>query len=399
MKKLKTLTVTLACILTSTSVTINASAIEADKKASIASEWRVVADSELISEYEKSVEHTKGNATGKYAVTLSDGDYYFYHQSSSGCANCMSEDGTWNFGNTAWGTDWVTFTNSACTQYSLAMIVSNLIGAEETIADVLSVQGCEFYVYEDGTIYCEVAGSPTISKGSCGMTYSLGSASVVSSYYGLEHTDNLYTYGKDKARERINEVLDNGGMIWMRYGNLDNHGNNYGDEEWPSRYTTGHYICIRNYDENGYYLLDPCYRLCHDTGGGYRQFADKAVSWDAIWNYGSVYGGYRADGVMIGFWNPDDQASKSYSEKNEHWLTEGTAVVKRAELATKNKSISERSELCDKKKKELKKEQEELNSVFENKNKKAAENTLDSLAEKLFSNSKIEIKNVGDSDA
>lgn len=397
MRKLKTLTIALTCILTSTSITISASALEKEKKASIASEWRVAADSKLISEYEKSVEYTKGNATGRYAVTLSDGDYYFYHQSSSGCANSTSEDGTWNFGNTVWGTKLETFTSTACPQYSLAMIVSNLVGSAETIVDVLSVQGCEFYVYADGTIYCEVDTSPTISKGDCGLTYSLGAADSLCNYYGLEHTDNLYYYGKDGARERINEVLDNGGMVLMRYGNLDNYGSNYGNESWPSRHTTGHYICIRNYDEDGYYLLDPCYNLCHDYDGGYRQFADKAVSWDAIWEHCTVFEGYRADSTMVGFWNPGDQASKSYSSDKEHWLTEGTAVVKRAELTTKNKSISERSEICDKKKEELEEEQKELSSVLGNKNKKAAENTLDNLAEKLFSSNKIELKtNVGD---
>lgn len=393
MRKLKTLTVLLTCILASTSIcTINASALETDKKASIANEWKVMADSKLVNEYEKSTEHTKGKATGKYAVTLSDGDYYFYHQSSTGCANSTNEDGTWCFGNTTWGTDNVTFTNSACTQYSLAMVVSNLVGSEETIADVLSVQGCTLYTYTDGSVYCEVAGSSSVSKGSCGLTYSIGAANAVSSYYGLEHTANLYTYGKDGAQAKINEVLDNGGMIWMRYGNLDYSGNNYGDEQWPSRYTTGHYMCIRNYDENGYYLLDPCYRLCHDTDGGYRKFADKPVSWDSLWAYSSVYGGYSGEGMMIGFWNPNDQASKSYSDNSDHWLTGGTASIKRDEVETSKKSIAERSKLCDKKKNELVEEQAELDVVFENKNKKAAENTMNSLADKLFSSSKIDVK-------
>lgn len=396
MKKLKAILVVITSITTSLSIcSVSAYAVEVEKKASITSEWRVAADEKLVDEYEKSLEYTKGKATGKYAVELSDGSYYFYHQSSSGCANSMSEDGTWNFGNTQWGTNFETFTQTACPQYSLAMIVSNLIGSEETIIDILSVQGCDFYEYEDGTIYCDVDPSPVISKGNCGLTYTLGAAEVLSNYYGLEHTDNLFYYGKEGAREQVNKVLDNGGMILLRYGNPTGSGSDYGDEQWPSRGTTGHFICIRNYDESGYYLLDPCYRLCHDYDGGVKKFADKAVAWDLIWEYSMQYEGCIGDGTIIGLWNPNDKVSQSYNKNNKHWLSDGTAIIKRENTATNNKSILDKYEICEKKRDTLEKEQKELNVMLENKNKQALENTMDTIAERLFRSSKIDIKEVG----
>jgi hypothetical protein len=295
---------------------------------SIIESWGSFIQDKIKEKKKEAKETTKGHATGKYAVSLKDGDYYWFHQSTSGCVNSCSEDGSTCFGRTTWGTERQSFASTACTQYSAAMIVSNLTGKVVTIEDLLMDLGATFWVYEDGSEYCDVKTIPSgcIAEVEYGSTWSAGEAPEIARIYGLETTGELSDLGKDEAKAKVDYVLARGGMIWMRYGNPYASEMEYGNTAWPGRHTNSHYICIRNSDKDGYYILDSSVGLCYGDEG-YYDYINKPVSFDTLWEYSSGNeNGFNSPRMIIGFWNPNDGKAKA-AEAPDNTIIKGKGTL------------------------------------------------------------------------
>ena len=183
----------------------------------------------------------KGHATGKYAKSLSDGDYYWYHQTESAC-DCVY-CGTWT--QMIWG-DGGTFGTDGCAIYSTAMIVSNLLGKEVTPDDWLTYIGCTI---NSNHTHCDT------STSSCLTGHCLTAYSNIQGYMekiGLEAvTEDLIDASNDKKKEGVDKTLDMGGMVWYRISGA------YGS----------HYITIRGKNSKGNYLImDECVDPLKDDG-------------------------------------------------------------------------------------------------------------------------------------
>lgn len=227
-----------------------------------------------------------GEASGTYAITLGDKSYYWYHQSTSctGCTYC----GTWS--SMQWGGGGA-FGDDGCAIYSLSIIASNLLGQEITPAKLLTDMGCK--INESNTI-CDTGPSEYIN----GHSLAYGGEAMgqfMCDQYGLEMEPNLGSLSKADCKSKVNEILDKGGMVWYRYSG----------GSWNSRSTSTHFIPIRGYDENGYYLLDEC--ITPESGGN-----EKPVSFDAL------YSEFFGDSYFVGFWASGATSSNDSSNSSSN---------------------------------------------------------------------------------
>ena len=219
----------------------------------------------------------RGKASGQYAISLDDGQWYWYHQGSDGCQYC----GSWCA--KSWGPG--SLAQCGCPVYATAIIVSNLIGEEITPAKLLTDTGATEY----STYF---AGSDLTAGG-----YFAGEAKIIStlqSVYGLEGQIIDWS-SKDTAKQQVDEILDKGGMILYYHYYGAGRGMYQVDGGWWPYFngTNYHFIPIRARDEKGYYLLDEC-QTDFDK-------LNEPVGWDAIWKckVDGTYGGCR---TMVGIW-------------------------------------------------------------------------------------------------
>jgi hypothetical protein len=231
---------------------------------------------------------SKGSAAGDYSIDLCDGKYYWYHQMSSGTDNCKY-CGTWTM--MTWGSGG-TLGADGCAIYSSAILISNLTGQEITPDKWLTDLGCTINAEKT---YCDLSTSPYLENNH---TIASGTtiAEVISEKYGLSHTDVLGDYDKTKMKEKVDEVLDKGGMIWYRYSASSSNGSS-----WPTYRADTHYICIRSRDDKGYYVLDESMQPDDPAH-------NEPISFDTLYNYK-----YPDTEYIIGFWNENGKSSGASS--------------------------------------------------------------------------------------
>ena len=210
-----------------------------------------------------------GNASGQYVITMEDGlSYYWYHQTSGncGCVHC----GDWT--QMQWGVDgnWHKFGTDGCAVYSLAMIVSNLIGAEITPTKLLSDFGCSI-----GNGYCDTSTSPCFSGRNI-----IREAAIerIKQVYGIE-----YAFINNSAE--ANDILSGNGMVWDQW--REKH--TFGDFYWYGG--QGHFMAIRELVDNKYY----CLTSCGSNGRGSFEIMNYGETPENVFDH-------RSGGKTIGFW-------------------------------------------------------------------------------------------------
>lgn len=183
-----------------------------------------------------------GRATGKYAIALDDGTYYWYHQcASGGCVYCGDwSTSIWN----AWrGGD--ALGKNGCPIYALAIGLSNLVGSEITPNVIMADLGAPMV----GNLHdCNNNSHFTIGVGIVRET----SAQDLAAKYGV-HVEHV-----DHSIASIDAILDKGGYVW---------GSWYDPKcDWCSN-GTSHFMMIRKKSGTNYYCFTSC-RGKKATAGG-----------------------------------------------------------------------------------------------------------------------------------
>ena len=261
-----------------------------------------------------------GNATGDFAIKLCDGSWYWYHQTNGGdgCDYC----GDWSAAK--WGSSinmGHTIGNDGCGVYSMSIIVSNLVGQPIDPITWLVDCGCEVKLNSNN-----VRVGVKTDKSKCFSGRMLNAyetvLGVAKEKYGLSYTENLIGLSKDEQKKKVDEVLDRGGMIWIRTKCGSSSSTN-----WPYYTTSSHYIPIRSRDDKGYYILDECQNIFDR--------ANKPVSWDTI------YSNEHSD-CLFGIWNENmsniSTGNNSNKNKGTSWYTPASTLVD-SKKKTKKKTI------------------------------------------------------------
>ena len=178
-----------------------------------------------------------GTASGPLAITLNDGSYFWYHQSSSclTCKYCGSWSGmTWGGA----GGDRHLLAKDGCGVYSMAIAVSNLKGTAITPKDILLA--CESNI-DEATNDCTT--TPPYFDGRGLYWYEM--PEKIAETYDI----NIQTVEHTTAA--IDEILNKGGYVWF-WMNSSNASN------WPWSKSEGHFILIRKHDGENYYCFDEC---------------------------------------------------------------------------------------------------------------------------------------------
>lgn len=189
-----------------------------------------------------------GHASGKYAVTLGDGNsYYWYHQSSEACKYNVIKYGQRysdvNLGGRG------SAASRGCSSYATAMAVSNVLGMEVTPFDILEkVDGVKPSISGNGTI--TYYGKSPINF--CGQVnvYKDKLADKLADVYGK---DGLKTAYIGQTQKEFDKYLDKGALIIV---SLKNPGGSYSSMPWYRG--DGHYIVIRKKENDKYYHLNSC---------------------------------------------------------------------------------------------------------------------------------------------
>lgn len=189
-----------------------------------------------------------GHASGKYAVTLKDGNsYYWYHQSSEACKYNVVKYGhrysDVNLGGRG------TAAYRGCSSYATAMAVSNVLGMEVTPFDILEkVDDVKPSISGNGTI--TYYGKSPINF--CGPVnvYKDKLADKLADVYGK---DGLKTAYIGQTQKEFDKYLDKGALIIV---SIKNPGGSYSSMPWYRG--DGHYIVIRKKENDKYYHLNSC---------------------------------------------------------------------------------------------------------------------------------------------
>lgn len=210
-----------------------------------------------------------GNATGQYAIELNDGSYYWYHQSTA-CSNC-TYCGNWSklrWGNPV-GTDMLG--DNGCAVYALAMVASNLKGAEITPSEILKTLDSE------------------ISDGNCKTSSTYFSNRMIRRDKAVEKVANTYglkVQAIPTTEDAIDEILNKGGYVW---------GSWHGPFEWYSG--DGHFMAIRKGTSDSYYCFTSCRNSALGVGG-----KDGAILTMNTPSSKSTVISYANSGQFYGFW-------------------------------------------------------------------------------------------------
>lgn len=248
--------------------------------------WDLVTDP---SETEEGTEkrYKKGEATGKYAIKLDDGMYYWYHQSGGGldhnCDNC----GDWS--TSKWGSvDTHAFGSDGCAVYSLAIITSNLVGAPITPMKLFEDFKCDIGI-EKGLVRVDTTKSLVFNNRS--IIYN-PAIDTIKNKYKLE-TSSL-TVSKSDIEDRIqfvDDILAKGGYVWGYW--VDS------KCKWCGN-GSQHFMGIRKKEGDNYYCFTSCSGKCSNLNG--KQGAIETMNYPL--DKTECLNALVSDSYLYGLWNP-----------------------------------------------------------------------------------------------
>ena len=213
-----------------------------------------------------------GTATGKFAVNLDDGSYYWYHQSLETCDyNAYSDKYGYVGSCRAGGESQGTVKDRGCGIYSTAMALSNLLGEEITPWNVITdVMGCSVNTASDGTMYFIATSANGISYENAVQMDMAKLAYLINKAYGSrgivaevvdfsQDTIDSYLYSDDMYAYAITSYKTASGFSWYR-----------GD---------GHFMVLRPGSEEGKYK---CFT---SAGNGHTDIVKRMnteLSWSTV---------------------------------------------------------------------------------------------------------------------
>lgn len=223
-----------------------------------------------------------GKASGTYTITLDDGTYYWYHQSTEQCNNNVKDSNFGFAGSLIAGNG--SLASRGCGIYSSSMALSNLLGEEITpfvfIQDVLGAtinggngSGSFTSSIENGIAYN--SGPVTMNKANL--------ANRINAVYGSKgvHAEKINfdqstvdSYMKDESKVAY---------IICSWGNQA--GGNTAQFGWY-RLTAGHFMVVRKVDSSGnYYCFTSCCALYGGGHAGATTAMNTGISWDVMKRY------------------------------------------------------------------------------------------------------------------
>lgn len=239
-----------------------------------------------------------GHASGKYAVTLGDGNsYYWYHQSSEACKYNVIKYGQRysdvNLGGRG------SAASRGCSSYATAMAISNVLGMEVTPFDVQEkLEGAKPSKSSNGTI-TYYGRSPIDFCSPIGVTFNgVGKKAMVKKAVDVYGKDGLQAAYLDHSQKEFDKYLDKGALIVV---SIINAGGSYDSMPWYRG--GGHYIVIRKKENNKYYHLNSCVigsLSSHYSGSGTDEKAKSLMNIGISWNTLSSH--FKAEGA-VAFWS------------------------------------------------------------------------------------------------
>lgn len=264
--------------------------------------WQEIADANGNNKDDKnkgSVEvPALGHASGKYAVTLGDGNsYYWYHQSSEACKYNVIKYGqrysSVNLGGRG------SAARRGCSSYATAMAISNVLGEEVTPFDVQEkLEGVKPSKSSDGTI-TYYGKSPIDFCSPVGVTFNgSGKREMVKKALDVYGKDGLQAAYLGHSQKEFDKYLDKGALIVV---SIINTGGSYDSMPWYRG--GGHYIVIRKKENDKYYHLNSCVigsLSSHYSGSGTDEKAKSLMDIGISWNTLSSH--FNAEGA-VAFWS------------------------------------------------------------------------------------------------
>lgn len=264
--------------------------------------WQEIADANGNNKDDKnkgSVEVTAlGHASGKYAVTLGDGNsYYWYHQSSETCKYNVVKYGQ-RYSNVNLGGRG-SAAMRGCSSYATAMAISNVLGEEVTPFDVQEkLEGVKPSKSSNGTI-TYYGRSPIDFCSPVGVTFNgVGKKAMVKKAVDVYGNDGLQAAYLGHSQKEFDKYLDKGALIIV---SIINAGGGYDSMPWYRG--GGHYIVIRKKENGKYYHLNSCVinsLSSHYSGNGADEKAKSLMNIGISWNTLSSH--FKAEGA-VAFWS------------------------------------------------------------------------------------------------
>lgn len=264
--------------------------------------WQEIADANGNNKDDKnkgSVEvPALGHASGKYAVTLGDGNsYYWYHQSSETCKYNVVKYGQ-RYSNVNLGGRG-SAAMRGCSSYATAMAISNVLGEEVTPFDVQEkLEGVKPSKSSNGTI-TYYGRSPIDFCSPVGVTFNgVGKKAMVKKAVDVYGNDGLQAAYLGHSQKEFDKYLDRGALIVV---SIINAGGSYDSMPWYRG--GGHYIVIRKKENDKYYHLNSCVissLSSHYSGSGADEKAKSLMDIGISWNTLSTH--FNAEGA-VAFWS------------------------------------------------------------------------------------------------
>lgn len=239
------------------------------------------------------VQYKLGMASGKFAISLEDGKWYWYHQGNDACDYC----GDWS--DKIWANN-EPLSKSGGAVYALSIAVSNLTNTATTPSDLLVATGAK-----NGNKF-DLSGSSVFKTDG-----SLKSVDDVKSFleskYDLDVT-KISIDNKDSCKSAITKILNKGGMVILR------HNSSSKGTWWPAADLSSHFICIRKTASGKYYILDSLIKDFDKMNNG--------IDFDTIWN-NMIRNG--SDTYLLGVVNPNVIMLGGGSSAG-NWITDAASI-------------------------------------------------------------------------
>ena len=232
--------------------------------------------------------NTPGHATGKYALTLDDGVYYWYHQSNRCKCNYDPKTSNGYFSDIhPGGINKDTAGSRACSMYSTSIALSNLLGEEITPWVLLSdVMKCKVES-SGGVLYFKSSSKNGIDFcNSAGVVMDMSElAKLINKAYGSKGIEAEVI---DFKKAEIDKYLDDSSMyayVINSWGSSSLKAAG-GDSEFPWYKGSGHFMVIRGKDSSGNYK---CFTSASSYYGSTHDLIAKGMNKGASWDKVSAY--------------------------------------------------------------------------------------------------------------